>query len=198
MARTTISVDQAIADSLAGEAEKQNKTIFGLANESLGDVLKICEEGGSTKEIFSSWEFSRILKDTNSLPVPGALIEKIVKRMYSVDTEWILDAMFEAGVNVGSYLRLRFPRFEDLIPRLFDLHAFLPVKRVEFEPISTTTDRMTISVRVLGAGPSLEATKCAEKFLAGLLSQYPYRIAETRVTDGIIDAKITKEVTEDK
>jgi hypothetical protein len=198
MGRTTISVDQAIADSLGGEADKQNKTLFGLANESLADVLKICEQGGSTKEIFSSWEFGRILKDTDSLPVPGALIEKIVKRMYSADSKWLLDAMFEAGVNIGSYLRLRFPNFEDLIPRLFDLQSFLPSKRVEFEAISTTTERMTISVRVLGAGPSLEATKCAEQFLAGLLSLYPYRITETRVTDGIIDAKITKEMTGDK
>ncbi len=195
MARTTISIDQVIADSLAREAEKQNKTLFGFANESLADVLRICEAGGSTKEIYSSWDFGRILKDTDSLPVPGVLIEKIVKRMYSVDSKWLLDAMFEEGVNIGSYLKLRFPDFEDLIPRLFDLQSFLPIKRVEFEPISTTTDRMTVSVRVLGAGPSLEATRCAEQFLAGLLSQYPYEITQTRVTDGIIDAKITKKVT---
>lgn len=194
MPRTTISVDAAIARSLAREAKKQNKTLYGLANESLGDVLKIWEEGGSTKEIYSSWDFGRILKDTDSLPVPGVLLERIVKRMYSVDSKWLLDAMFDEGAKVGSYLKLRFSDLEVLIPRLFELQSFLPVKRVEFEPISTTTDRMIVSIRILGAGPSLEATRCAEQFLAGLLSQYPYRITRTRVTDGIIDATIVREV----
>ncbi len=193
MARTSIAVDQAVADSLAREAEKQNKTLYGLANESLADVLKICDDGGSTKEIYSSWDFGRILKDTDSLPVPGVLIEKIVKRMYSVDSKWLLEAMYDEGAKIGSYLKLRFPDFEDLIPRLFDLQGYLPVKRVEFEPVSATTDKMVISIRILGAGPSLEATECAEQFLKGLLSQYPYRITYSRITEGIIEARIMRD-----
>ncbi len=193
MVRTSIAVDKAIADSLAGEAAKQNKTLYGLANESLADVLKIWKEGGSSRDIFSSWSFGRILKETDSLPVPGPLIEKIVRRMHSIDSKWLLNAMFDEGVNIGSYLKLRFPDFQNLIPILFDLQAFLPVKRVEFERISPITDKMIISIRILGAGPSPESTECAEQFLKGLLSQYPYRITDTRVTEGIIEVTVTNE-----
>ncbi len=198
MARTSIAVDKAIADSLAQEADKQNKTLYGLANESLGDVLKIWEEGGSSKEIFPSWDFGRILKDTDSLPVPGVLIEKMVKRMYSVDSKWLLKAMFDEGVKIGSYLKMRFPDFEDLIPRLFQLQEFLPVKRIEFEQVGTSTDKMKIAIRILGMGPSLEATECTNQFIKGLLSRYPYKITYTRITEGIIETTVTKEETKRK
>ena len=191
MPRTTIAVDAAIADFLAGEASKQNKTLYGLTNESLTEVLEVWKDGGASKEVFPSWFFGRMLKDTDSVPVPGVLIEKMVQRLYAVDRKWLLEAMFEAGAEIGSYLKLRFPNLEDVIPRLFELQAFLPIRQAEFQELSATTERMTIAVRILGAGPSVEATECTQRFLKGILSQYPYKIAFTRIAEGIIEATIT-------
>src|SRR5438132_14288160 len=96
MARTNIAVDDAVADALSTEAKSANKTVYSLANEVLGDVLKVLREGGEASEICSSWRFLRILKDLDSIPIPGDLLEKMIKKLYE-DKEWILNAWFEEG-----------------------------------------------------------------------------------------------------
>ena len=73
-----------------------------------------------------------------------------------------------------------------------ELQVFLPVKRVELER-KEEGDRPAITVRVIGAGLSLESTTCAEHFLRGILSAYPYRIASSNVSEGMIELRAEEE-----
>lgn len=193
MARKVIAVEEAIADSIAKEATRENKTVYGLTNELLEGALKVCKEGGSPKEIFPSWNFGRTVRETDALPVPGTLVEKMMMRVYASDSKWLLSEVYGHGVKIGSYLRLRYPNLEDLVPRLFELQTFLPIKRLEFEEAGESAERVLIAIHILGAGPSLEATECAEQFVRGLISQYPYRLTDVRLTEGIIEAKVERE-----
>src|SRR5712691_10848831 len=104
MARTNIAVDDTVANALSTEAKSENKTLYSLANEALGEVLKVLGESGEASEIYPSWRFLRVLKDLDSIPIAGDLLEKMIKKLYE-DKEWILNAWFEEGARLGKYLK---------------------------------------------------------------------------------------------
>jgi len=192
MARTNIAVDEETADLLADEATRENKSIYALTNEVLSAVLRICKYGGSPKEVYPSWRWSRILKDTDAIPLPGGLMEKLMKKTYVTDKDWLLKEWFDEGKRVGSYLHMYAEDFQQLIPRVDELQGFIPVKRVEFER-KEQQGKVTVLVRVIGAGFSRESTSCTEQFLLGILSAYPYKITSNKVFEGMIEVTAMEE-----
>lgn len=192
MARTNIAVDEETADLLADEATRENKSMYALTNEALTAVLRICKYGGSPKEVYPSWRWSRILRDTDAIPLPGGLMEKLMRRVYSTDKDWLLKEWFDEGKRVGSYLHMYAEDFQQLIPRVDELQGFLPVKRVEFER-RDQQGKATVLIRVIGAGFSRESTSCTEQFLLGILSAYPYKIISNRVFEGMIEVTAEEE-----
>jgi len=188
MARTNIAVDEETADLLADEATRENKSLYALTNEALTAVIKICQYGGSLKEVYGSWRWSRILKDTDAIPLPGDFMERLMKKTFVADKDWLLREWFNEGKRIGSYLKMYAEEFEQLIPRVEEVQAFLPVKRVEFER-KEHEGTSTLVVRVLGAGNSVESTTCTEQFLLGILAAYPYKILSSKVSEGIIEVK---------
>jgi hypothetical protein len=192
MARTNIAVDEKTADLLADEATRENKSLYALTNEALEAVLRVCKYGGSPREVYPSWRWSRILKDTDAIPLPGDLMEKLMKKTFQSDKDWLLKAWFDEGRRVGSYLHMYAEDFQQLISRVDELHGLLPVKRVEFE--RKEDDRgASVTIRIVGAGFSVESTSCTEQFLLGLLSAYPYRIVNSRISEGMIEVKAEEE-----
>jgi hypothetical protein len=161
MTRTNIAVDEETADFLADEATRENKSLYALTNEALTAVLRICKYGGSPKEVYPSWRWSRILRDTDAIPLPGGLMEKLVKKAYLTDKDWLMKEWFDEGKRVGSYLHMYAQDFQQLISRVDELEGFLPVKRVEFER-KDERERAVVLVRVIGAGFSRESTSCTE------------------------------------
>jgi hypothetical protein len=192
MARTNIAVEEETADLLADEATKENKSLYALTNEALTAVLKICKYGGSPKEVYSSWRWSRILKDTDAIPLPGDMMERLMKRVFLSDKDWLLKEWYEEGARVGSYLLMYAEDFRVLASRVDELQGFLPVKRVEIEMKEEDGKAIAI-VRVIGAGFSPESTRCTEQFLLGLLSAYPYKIVNSRVSEGMIEVRAEEE-----
>jgi hypothetical protein len=192
MARTNIAVDEETADLLADEATKENKSLYALTNESLAAVLKICKYGGSPKEVYSSWRWSRILKDTDAIPLPGDLMERLMKKVYLSDKDWLLKEWFDEGKRVGSYLLMYAQDFGLLASRVDELQGFLPVKRVEIE-IKEEQGKTVAVVRVIGAGFSPESTRCTEQFVLGVISAYPYKITYSRVSEGMIEVRAQEE-----
>jgi hypothetical protein len=192
MARTNIAVDEETADLLADEATRENKSLYALTNESLTAVLRICKYGGSPKEVYPSWRWSRILKDTDAIPLPGGLMEKLMKKVFSTDKDWLLKEWFDEGKRVGSYLHMYAEDFQQLISRVDELQGLIPVKRVEFER-KDQQGKVTVLVRVIGAGFSRESTSCTEQFLLGILSAYPYKITSNKVFEGMIEVTAEEE-----
>ncbi len=192
MARTNIAVEEETADLLADEATKENKSLYALTNEALTAVLKICRYGGSPKEVYSSWRWSRILKDTDAIPLPGDMMERLMKKVFLSDKDWLLKEWYEEGARVGSYLLMYAEDFRVLASRVDELQGFLPVKRVEIE-MKDEQGRAVAIVRVIGAGFSPESTRCTEQFLLGLLSAYPFKIVNSRVSEGMIEVRAEEE-----
>ncbi len=192
MPRTNIAVDEETAESLADEASRENKSLYALTNEALAAVLRVCKYGGTPKEVYPSWRFSRILKDADAIPLPGDLMEKLIKKMYSTEKAWLLNEWYEEGKRIGSYLRMYAEDFKQLVSNVDDLQAFLPVKRVEIQT-KERENGSSVVVRVIGAGLSQESTNCAERFLLGLLSAYSLRITGSVVSEGMIEVRAEEE-----
>jgi hypothetical protein len=192
MARTNIAVDDETAELLADEATRENKSLYALTNEALTAVMRICRYGGLPKEVYPSWRWSRILKDTDAIPLPGDLMERLMKKTFLTDKEWLLKEWFDEGKRVGSYLHMYAEDFQQLISRVNELDGFLPVKRVEFER-KEEDGRVSLVVRIVGAGFSVESTSCTEQFLLGILSAYTFKITNSRVSEGMIEVKAEEE-----
>lgn len=190
MIRTNIAVEGEVAASLSDEAARENKTLYAFANESLKAVLHVCQDGGKVDQIYSSWFFARIMHDIDSVPIPGSLLEKIVKALYASDQGSLMSYWFEEGERIGAYLHLTSPDIVGLSDEARELSQanLLPVKRVDIRG----EGEGKIAVRVVGAGISTESTKCAEHFIRGLLSAYSYRVTESNVTEGIIELRASR------
>ena len=189
MARTNISIDQEIAASLSDEATKENKTMYALSNESLKAVLSVCRNGGRPEDVYTSWMFTRILKDLDTVPTPGDLVEKLLVKLYEVDQPWLLRTWFEEGQRIGTYLKLSSPQMQDLSAEARDLSklGLLPVKRLEIE--NAGEDELTL--RVVGAGLSEESTSCADQFFKGIVSAYSLHVVSSKMAEGIIELRVS-------
>jgi hypothetical protein len=189
MARTNISIDEEVAASLSDEAAKENKTIYALSNESLKAILNICKSGGRPEEVYVSWMFTRILKDLDIVPTPGDLVEKLLKKLYESDKDWLLSTWFEEGQRIGAYLRLTSPRMLDLSEEAKDISkvGLLPVKSLKME--SEGEDGFT--VRVVGAGLSEESTSCADQLIKGIISAYSLHVVSSKMSEGIIELRVS-------
>jgi hypothetical protein len=194
MPRTNIAVDEERADALADEATKENKSLYALTNEAIGAVLKVCRYGGTPSEVYPSWRYSRILKDTDAIPLPGDLMEKVMKKVYSTDRDWLLQEWNNEGKRIGSYLHMYAEDFQLLESRIDELQGFLPVKRVEFERREEKQRmRSELIIRVVGAGFSQESTSCTEQFLLGILSAWPFKMISSKSSEGMIEVKVEEE-----
>jgi hypothetical protein len=189
MARTNISIDQEVAASLSDEAERENKTMYALSNESLKAILDICKNGGRPEDVYTSWMFTRILKDLDTVPTPGDLVEKLLGKLYEVDKDWLLRAWFEEGQKIGAYLRLSSPRMQDLSAEARDVSklGLLPVKRLEMEEAGDNE----FILRVVGAGLSEESTSCADQLFKGIVSAYSLHIVSSEMSEGIIELRVS-------
>jgi hypothetical protein len=189
MARTNISIDEEVAASLSDEATRENKTMYAFSNESLRVILNVCRNGGRPEDVYTSWMFTRILKDLDTVPTPGDLVEKLLRKLYEVDKEWLLHTWFEEGQRIGAYLHLSSPRMQDLSVEAKEISklGLLPVKRLELE---YDGDNEFI-VRVVGAGLSEESTTCADQFFKGIISAYSLYVVSSKVSEGIIELRVS-------
>jgi len=189
MGRTNISIDEEVAASVSDEATRENKTMYAFSNESLKAILNICKSGGRPEDVYTSWMFTRILKDLDTVPTPGDLVEKLLGKLYRVDKAWLLRTWFEEGQRIGAYLHLSSPRMQDLSAEAKEISklGLLPVKRLEME----NEGENEFTVRVVGAGLSEESTSCAEQLFKGIISAYTLHVVSSKMSEGIIELKVS-------
>lgn len=188
MARTNIAVDQKVADDLSEESRKENKTLYALANESLLATLEVTKAGGIPNQIEPAWKFVRMMKDVDCIALPGDLLEKLIARLHGLDQDWLFKMWQEEGRRLGEYLRMSAVNPEDLGEVIDEFQLLLPAHRIEFRKSSTSAGTQ-YTIRAVGAGHSLEATKCGEQFIHGVFSAYSLQVTDSSISKGIIEVK---------
>jgi hypothetical protein len=190
--RTNISISDDVADGLSEEAMKRNKTLFAFANESLTAVISVCKLSGEPSEVVPAWKMGRMLKEVDAVPLPGDMVEKIIKRLYESDKEWLMKTWLAEGVRIGSYLRMGYQDLTNLAQAAVEFQGLLPFRRLEFRSVESGAKDQLV-VRAIGAGMSPEATSCAEQFIRGVVDAYSWSVKSSRTAEGIIEMQLSKE-----
>ena len=192
MPRTNISISDETAERLSQEAIRRNKTLYAFANESLEAVISICRLAGEPSQVFSSWKMGRILKEIDAVPLPGYLVEKLVKRLYESDKDWLLKAWAIEGDRIGKYLQMSYADISELSRAVMEFQDLLPMKRIEVKEAGPPGSKREMVIRAIGAGLSAESTACAESFMRGLLGSYEWSVKASRISEGIIELETTR------
>ncbi len=184
-------MDDAVSDELSLEAGKENKTQYAFANEALLAVLQVTKGGGIPKQIHPAWKFVSMMKDVGCLVLPEALVEKLIERMYNIDSDWLIKAWYDEGRRLGDFLKMSADNPEDLGQVIGEFQVLLPAQKIEFKKMPSDSEtskygEAIYEIRAMGAGNSIETTSCAEQFIRGLLSAYSLKVTEGKVSRGII------------
>lgn len=171
---------------------RRNKTLYAFANESLEAVISVCRLSGEPDEIPPSWKMGRMLKDLDAVPLPGDLVEKLIKKLFALDKEWLMGAWEAEGDRIGKYLQMGYQDMTQLSQAVVEFQGLLPMKRVEVRAVAEGDSKGRMLVRAVGAGLSAESTACAERFIRGIIASYEWTVKESKMSDGIIELEISR------
>jgi hypothetical protein len=190
--RTNIAIDDDIADQLSDQAMRRNKTLYAFANESLEAVISVCKLAGEPSDVLPSWKMGRMLRDVDAVPLPGDLVEKLIKKLFETQKDWLLKAWFEEGKRIGNYLGMGIQELTSLAETALEFQGLLPLKRIEIRNIDSGESKGQIVIRAIGAGLSTETTACAEQFMRGIIDSYGWFAKGSKMAEGIIEIRASK------
>jgi len=182
MARTNISVDQGIFDEFSSEAERQNKTLFAFANESLLAVSKISAEGGNPSNLYKMWRTVSLLREMDVVTLPSDFVDGMITQLSTVDKASLLKAFHDLGSRLVGVLKIAADDLTELEDVAKDFAAILPIK--EFR--TKNNQDGTVEIDIVGAGRKMESTECVFEFLTAVLNGYGYHIMKKEINIGTI------------
>jgi len=189
--RTNISVDQTVFQEFAAEADRQDKTLFAFATESLREVAKISEHGGQSSDLYGMWRTVNLLKEMEVVTLPSDFVDEIIAKQYSLDKDGLLRSFADLGSRMASILRMVATDVDELGPLAKNFTTLLPIK--EFKMRNRKDG--SVEIGIVGAGRRIESTECTLEFLTSILNGYGYDVAEREVYVGTIKLIATKRVT---
>jgi len=181
MVRTNLSIDKAVFEEFAAEADRRKMTLFAFANESLAAITKISQEGGNPDEFYKIWRILSILRQVDVITLPSDFVEDLIEKQYRADASSTKAKFRELGTSLVGLLKMAAENIEDLAPLAKDFGFFIPIKHFE---LHSTDGR--IQVDVVGAGKGMETTECSAEFLKSILAGYGYLEAKQELHPGTI------------
>lgn len=181
MVRTNLSIDKAIFEEFAAEADRRKMTLFAFANESLTAITKISREGGNPDEFYKIWRVLSILREIDVIILPSDFVEDLIERQYRADAASTKAKFRELGTSLVGLLKMAAENIEDLTPLAKDFSFFIPIKHFD---LHSTDGRVQLDV--VGAGKGIETTECSAEFLKSILTGYGYAVAKQELHPGTI------------
>ncbi len=183
MARTNISVDQSVFEEFSAQADRQNKTLFGFANESLLAVAKISAEGGDPAELYRLWRSVSLLKQIDVITLPSDFIDDLIAKQYAVDKASLLKMFRDLGSRLVGVLKIAAPKLEELAELAKDFAGLLPLKQFK---ITRLQGGEAVEIGIVGAGRRIESTECTFEFIQSILNGYGYAVTKHEMNVGTI------------
>jgi hypothetical protein len=183
MARTNISADQVVFNEFSSEAQRQNKTLFAFANESLSTMAKIAAEGGNPVDLYKMWRAVTLLKQIDVITFPSDFVDELISKDYARDKEGTLKMFRNMGNQIVGVLKIAAEDLDELSALVRNFAGLLPVKQFTLAP---KEDKNKVEIDVVGAGRKIESTECALEFLTSVLNGYGYTVTKKEVNVGTI------------
>lgn len=182
MARTNISVDQRVFEEFAAQAERQNKTLFAFANESLLAISNISAEGGTPTDLFKLWRSVSLLKQIDVITLPSDFIDQLIAKLYEENKAVLLKMFEDLGSELVGVLKIAANDIDQLEELAKNFVLLLPIKQLKVSKVDATT----IEVAIVGAGRRIESTECSLEFLKSILNGYGYTPTKSEINIGTI------------
>ncbi len=181
-ARTNLSIDKAVFEEFAVEANRRNMTLFAFANQSLSAVARIGQEGGSPEEFYRIWRVLSILRQVDVITLPSGFVEELVGDKYKEDAARTRAKFRELGTSLVGLLKMVARDIEDLGPLAKDLGILVPIKHFRI----AKRENGYVEVDVVGAGKAIETTECSAEFLKAVIEGYGYSVSSQELHPGTI------------
>jgi hypothetical protein len=188
MARTNISVDQTVFNEFSGEAERQNKTLFAFANETLSIMAKLSAEGGNPSDVYNVWRSTALLKEIDVITLPSDFVDELITKLYASDKAATLKMFGDLGSRLVTVLKIAAGDINELSKLAKDFGGLLPIKQLTLKGQSGKGD---LELDVVGAGRRIESTECAKEFLLSVVRGYGYSVTKQEVNVGAIRLWLT-------
>jgi hypothetical protein len=182
VARTNISVDAGVFDQFSAEAERQNKTLFAFANETLSAVSKISSEGGTPSQLYPLWRSLSVLKQIDVITLPSDFVDDLIEKIYLSDKEGALKMFRDLGSSVVGLLRIAAEDLDSLASLAKDFTLMIPVKQFKV----TKENGNQVKVDIVGAGRKISSTECTFEFLKAILNGYGYSVTRAEIGVGTL------------
>lgn len=177
-----------VFDEFSEQANRQNKTLFAFANESLSAISKVSSEGGNPTDLYKFWTALTLLKQVDVITLPSDFIDELIARQYSFDKTNLLKMFSVLGSQIVGVLKIAASDLDQLEGLAKDFFALIPIKKFKI----TRLDDSTIEVAVVGAGRRIESTECSSEFLKSILAGYGYAPLTTDINVGTIRMQASK------
>lgn len=181
MARTNLSIDKAVFEEFAAEADRRKMTLFAFANEALSAITKISQEGGNPEEFYKIWRVLSILRQVDVITLPSEFVDDLIETQYHSDSSGTKAKFRVLGTSLVGLLKMASEDIEGLAPLAKDFGFFVPIKHFDLQ-----TKDGRIQVDVVGAGKAIETTICSSEFLKAILAGYGYSITKEDLHPGTI------------
>jgi hypothetical protein len=182
MVRTNLSIDKAVFEEFAAEADRRKMTLFAFANESLSAITKISQEGGNPEEFYKIWRVLSILRQVDVITLPSDFVEVLIEGQFHADRGATKAKFRELGSSLVGLLKMAAEDLEDLSPLAKDFGFFIPIKHFGL----TNLKSGLVQVDVVGAGKALPTTECSSEFLKAIINGYGYAVVKEDLHPGTI------------
>ena len=182
MVRTNLSIDKAVFEEFAAEADRRKMTLFAFANESLAAITKISQEGGNPDEFYKIWRVLSILRQVDVITLPSDFVDDLIESQFKTDSSSTRARFKELGMSLVGLLKMVAENLEDLSPLAKDFGFFIPIKHFGL----TTLKNGLVQIDVVGAGKAMATTECSSEFLKAIIAGYGYAITKEELHPGTI------------
>ncbi|MCL6090317.1 MAG: hypothetical protein M1393_04680 [Candidatus Thermoplasmatota archaeon] len=181
MARINVSMKNELLKSINEESEKSGKTVSSLLSEAAVIYLETKKVWVRADEILSSLKLLGIMKEINSVPIPGILLDNLIKIAFNNSEEEVIKRWYERGQVIGDILKKYSHNLKDVVNLITEYSPLLPMDIFEVEMQGDVT-----SMVISGAGYSIEAAKCTAEGLRGFLKSYGYSTEKIEFSEGFV------------
>ncbi|MCL4451887.1 MAG: hypothetical protein M1327_04605 [Candidatus Thermoplasmatota archaeon] len=181
MTRMNLSLRTELAKKLQEEAEREGKMISSITGEALQMYFDARKSGVDSNVVSKISSILNLMDSLRAVPVPSMLLDQILQIAIKNDTKASLEKWEEAGYAFAEVCQIYAPDLESLwnFAQLFK--EFIPADRFE-----TSFNEGETTILLVGAGFSLEASRCSLAGLSGLLRGYKYQIDDKHIEKGLV------------
>jgi hypothetical protein len=181
MTRMNLSLRTELAKQLQEEAEREGKMIGSITGEALQMYFEARKSGVDSSVVSKISSILNLMDSLRAVPVPAMLLDQILQISIRNDSKASLEKWEEAGYAFSEVCKIYAPDLEKLWTFAQLFKEFIPADRFEMG-----FNGKSASILLVGAGYSLEASRCSFAGLSGLLRGYDYQIDEKHVEKGLV------------